>query len=53
MMRTWTDKCTICGREDVMRYQCRKCNKWACGETTCVKLIQAASRCFLTVFHRA
>jgi len=45
MIKAQIGKCTICGREDVMRYRCQKCNKWSCDKVECAKLIKAVSMC--------
>ena len=45
MMKHWVGKCTICGDEDMMRYQCQRCNKWSCEKLACAKLIKAVNMC--------
>ena len=52
MIKAWIDNCTICGQEDVMRYQCRKCNKWSCEKVACAKLIKAPSMCAVAKYRK-
>jgi hypothetical protein len=52
MMKPWVDKCTICGREAEMRYQCRNCKKWSCDEVTCATLIKAESMCAVPKYRK-
>jgi len=52
MIKARIGKCTICGDEDVMRYQCEKCNKWSCEKIECAKLIKAESMCAVPKYRK-
>jgi len=45
MMRLPVGKCQICSKVDVLRHQCTKCRKRACGDDRCRVLILETKIC--------
>ena len=37
--------CTVCGSEELMKFQCKNCQRWSCGKQFCLDWMGSIRDC--------